>query len=115
MNIFENIFNLSEDEFRKIMEAKDDSLNIASGDHAVKEIGDRVIIWDYSSVTNINGIELAPWDYDDFNDKEYYVVIACNQVNTFDSYFILYKQDLVVVHPRTKKQYRVSSKHVRLL
>ena len=109
------LFNFSEEEIRNILNKNDRPLNDSCGDQAVKEIGDRVIIWDYSSVTHVNGKELAPWDYDSITDEEYYVVIACNQNNEYDSYFILYKQDLVVAHPKTLKEYRVSSKHVKLL
>jgi hypothetical protein len=108
-----DFFNIDENDFRNIL--KDNPLNDNSGDPAIKEVGDRVRIWDYSSVTNEKGIELAPWDYDKITDGEYYVVVADKQKNTYDSYFILYSQDLIVAHPKSKKQYRVSSKHVRLL
>jgi hypothetical protein len=108
-----DFFNIDNDDFRDIL--KENPLHDNSGDQAQKEVGDRVRIWDYSSVTNEKGIELAPWDYDKITDGEYYIVIADNQKNTYDSYFVIYHQDLIVAHPRSKKQYRVSSKHVRLL
>ena len=107
-------FNISEDDFRNILNENNRPLNDTNGDHALKDIGDRVMIFDYSSLTHGDGQELKSPDYDDISDRDYYVVIAVNQQNVFDSYFVLYTQDLIVAHPKSKKQYRVNSKHVKL-
>jgi len=112
----DNIFNMgdwSENDFNKLFENKI-PLVFDCNSPIQKEVGDRVTISDYSSVTNLNGIELAPWDYDDFNDDDYYIVIADKQQNRYDSYFVVYMQDLVIVNPKNNIQYRVSSRHVKL-
>ena len=105
-NVFDNM------DFKELFESQQPLIN-NYGDQARKEIGDRVSILDYSSMTTYDGVE--PLDYDDFDDRDYYIVIETNLMNYYDSYFVRYKQDLVIAHPKTKILYRISLQHVKLL
>ena len=86
-------------------------------DTAIKEIGDRVNIIDYSSCTHLNG---RPLDYeldDDemcFNFNTELIVIATRQNINYDTYYVTYRQDLVVVNTLTNKKYCINSGHVTL-
>ncbi len=83
-------------------------------DSGIKEVGDRVNILDYSSVTFADGNVLLDTDYEDFDTDCYFIVIAVNQNHSYESFLIIYDQDLLVVNPLTKKQYRVTSRHTRI-
>jgi hypothetical protein len=101
-----NLFNLEE-----INEVLDNNR-----DPYFKEIGDRVNILDYSSCTHMNGMELDS-DQDEemqFNAMAHFIVIDNRLKQSYDAYYITYRQDLVIVNPLTNKQFRISSGHVKL-
>jgi hypothetical protein len=80
-----------------------------------KEIGDRVEVIDYSSVTNENGEEFEGDDYNNVEFNMMFIVIETNLRNQYKTTFVTYQQDLIIVDPKTKRKYRVSSNHVRVL
>jgi len=102
----DNLFDLSEiDEIEELKHR----------DPVVKEVGDRVVIMDYSSTTHLSGEPLEPDDYEmQMGDNRYFIVIATHQRMTYDSYFKTYKQDLIVVNPENNKQYRINSGHTKI-
>ena len=77
-----------------------------------KDVGDRVVVLDYSSVSHIDGEELDDTDYDKIDMKEdaYYIVIETKRRMAFKDYL----QDAVIVNPRTNEQFRVASRHLRI-
>ena len=78
-----------------------------------KIIGDRVDVWNLSSMTDMDQNIAHPT-----TRPEYFIVIAINQEKEFKPVEFLpfsILQDLVVVEPRSKEKYRVSSNDVRLI
>jgi hypothetical protein len=109
----ENEFNFDNDEIlRRILKQNNRLLKEIINNTETKDVGDRVIVLDYSSVTHMNGEELCPEDYDNIirmND-EYYIVIETNKKVLFKKYM----QDIVIVNPKTNEQFRTTSKHLRI-
>jgi hypothetical protein len=105
---FDNLFNTEE-----INEVLD---NPKYRDPERKEIGDRVIILDYSSCTHLNGQELDSEQDEEmqFNMMTYFIVIETQQNYQHDAFYTKYKQDLVIVNPLTKKKFRINSGHVKI-
>jgi hypothetical protein len=106
MEEFNKLFNT--DELNEILEDNRDPYR--------KEIGDRVNVLDFSSVTHMNGREL---DYEDDDEMQfgfltYFIVIETGQRYTHDAYYKKYRQDVVIVNPLTNKKYRVNSGHLQL-
>lgn len=83
-------------------------------DQDKKTIGDRIKIIDFSSVSHRTGRELDDTDFEELYDHDYFVVIETSQCVLFKTTHHEYKQDLIIAHPKTKKQYRVISGHVKL-
>lgn len=90
-------------------------------DYNKKEIGDRVIPIDSSSISHVDGSKFNFDDYVEYDDylflnsnNAYYIVIATGEKSKFSSLHETYLQDLIIVHPKTKKQYRINSLHVKL-
>ena len=109
-----NIEN-NDDILRRILNENYKPLKKIINDKTLKEIGDRVVVLDYSSVTHLDGEMLCDEDYDEVINIKYYIVIATNKKVTFTTLSnIEYKQDLIIVNPETKKQYRVISRHIRI-
>lgn len=80
-------------------------------DNRKKDIGDRVVIWDFSSASDIVGGDVqCEW----FDDIPYLIIIETNKQYKYGS-IINYTQDLIVVNPANNAKYRVCSEHVRLL
>lgn len=104
---FEELFPFDINDVRKVC---DEDFR----DHAIKVIGDRVKIIDYSSVSHRTGEELNDADFDELYDHDYLVVIETGQRVLFKTKHCEYKQDLIIAHPKTKKLYRVISGHVKL-
>ena len=103
-NNFDDLFNLDE-----INEALHEKFR----DPNIKEIGDRVAVIDYSSVTRIDGSEIDESDEDmQFNADMYFIVTQTHQRAIYDAYYTKYIQDLVIANPQTKMEYRVTSGHV---
>lgn len=107
MEDFSHLFNLEE-----INEVLDNKYR----DPYPKEIGDRVVIIDFSSVTHINGRELDFEEDDEmnFNFVTEFIVIETRQNYQHDAYYKTYRQDLVIVNPLTNKRYRINRGHVTL-
>jgi hypothetical protein len=108
MEDFDKLFNLEE-----INEVLD---NLQYRDPERKEIGDRVTILDYSSCSHLNGQELDSEEDEEmqFNMMTYFVVIEIRQKYIFDAYYAKYRQDLIIVNPLTRKQFRINSGHVQI-
>jgi hypothetical protein len=103
---FNNLFNL--DEVNDMLDDKRDPYR--------KEIGDRVLIWDYSSCTHMNGMELDTEEDEQmqFNSLTYFIVIETGCKYVHDAYYRKYRQDIVVVNPLTHMRFRINSGHLRL-
>jgi hypothetical protein len=113
MEDFDDIFN--DDEIDRILhESGRKTISKRNINRETKEIGDRVRILDYSSLSYPNGVELDPDDYDAMNPEDYYVVIETRLKKEKKSIFGRYKQDLMIAHPTTKRIFRVSSIHVEI-
>jgi len=84
-------------------------------DLAKKEIGDRVICKDFTTITRLdeNDFDLSDNEIQ-FNENIYLIVIADKQKHRYDSGFNVYIQDLIIVNPKTKIQFRAYSGHVKL-
>ena len=107
MKEFNELFNLDE-----ISEVLDDKYR----DTETKEIGDRVQVIDYSSVTKLNGEDLDCFDEDmQFDARTYFIVIETRQRVKYDAYYTIYTQDIIMVNPHTKKQYRANQGHLTLI
>jgi len=93
-----------------------DILNGNHHNHDVKEIGDRVKVIDYSSVTRINGSDIDELDEDmQFDNKMFFIVIDNKQTNRYSDNYMVYNQDIIMVNPKTKMQYRANSKHLEIV
>ena len=101
-----NLFNI--EELNEILDKNRDPYR--------KEIGDRVNILDFSSVTHMNGRELdAEQDEQmQFNAMVYFIVIEDRQRHEYDAYYLKYNQDLIIVNPFTNIRYRANSGHLQL-
>jgi hypothetical protein len=80
-------------------------------DLRTKVIGDRIIIWDFSSVTGEHSEKLCSHD---FAGVPYLIVIETNRRTTLQIFNTVYVLDLVVVNPKTNIKYRVASAHVKI-
>jgi hypothetical protein len=107
MEDFKHLFNLEE-----INEVLDNKYR----DPYPKEIGDRVSILDFSSVTYMNGRELDLEDDEqmNFNFITEFIVIETRQNHQHDAYFKKYRQDLVIVNSITNTRFRVNRGHVKI-
>ena len=111
-DIFDEMFN---DEIDKILKQSGRSpLSGFVNNYETKEIGDRVRIIDYSSISDIKGNDLDPDEYYLMHPDDYYIVINTRQRVEKKIPFGRFKQDLVIVNPKTNQQYRVSSLHVEI-
>lgn len=127
MERFEDIFDRSD--IKKVIE------NNKHRDKAKKEIGDRVFIIDFSSVTHLNGLPLEIDDPEMQFSSNYFIVIETRLKHRYDTmprdvdilnssvklpfpadyvFGLAYNQDLIIVNPRSSVQYRVNSGHVML-
>lgn len=80
-----------------------------------KEIGDRVICMDFTTITRLDGSDFDESDTQmQFNSNIYLIVIADKQKSHYDSAFAIYNQDLIIVNPKTNIKYRAFSGHVKL-
>jgi hypothetical protein len=102
----------SDDEIKKILEGSNKPARVITNDREVKEIGDRVIVLDTSSVSHLGGEEIDP---EDICEKDYFIVIDKNKRVEYTTLTgNVYKQDLVIVNPKTNWQFRVVSRHVKI-
>jgi len=103
MEEFSHLFN--PDEINEILENK-------HRDPVTKEIGDRVTILEFTSVTHLDGTELDPDNEMNFGTS--FIVIETRQNYHYDAHFKTYRQDLVVVNLLTTRRFRVNSGHVKI-
>jgi len=104
-----------DDLYQSLSQIKQSVVNIRTPKNV--DIGDRVLIGDYSSMTYENGkhLEVNNGDYDDFEDGDVFIVIAINQKNIYDACFEKYMQDLTIVQLKSKRYYKITSRHVKLM
>jgi|ERR1035437_4103017 hypothetical protein len=80
-------------------------------DNSKMEIGDRVIPWDGSSLSGINGEKYY------IKDKElstkFFIVISNKEKTIVKPIENEYLQDLIIAHPETKQLFRISSTMVK--
>jgi hypothetical protein len=107
MEEFNNLFNLHE---------IDEVLHDRYRDKVVKEVGDRVGVIDFSSVTRLDGSHIDQFDEDmQFSVLTYFIIIETRQRHRYDAGFTFYNQDVVMVNPRNKMQYRAYSGHLTVV
>ena len=82
-------------------------------DNRDKLVGDKIIVWDGSSLSDINNNERLVVS-SPFTEREYFIVIETNLNNEFNTFVSTYIQNLIIVDPETGEQFRVSSSHVKL-
>lgn len=113
MENFDDVFN--DDELNKILQESGRKVRKNSDlDFNVKEVGDRVCILDYSSISHVNGENLFPEEYEKFISEDYFIVINTRLNKEKKSTFGNYKQDLMIGHPKTNEVFRIASRHVKL-
>lgn len=103
----------TDDDIRKVLNKSNKTIDELI-DHDRKEIGDRVKVIDYSSMSYMDA-QFEHDDYDKINTDDYYVVCDIYQKNVLNTRLSSYKQDLIIANPRTKVLFKIGSKHVRLL
>ena len=81
-------------------------------DLRTKEIGDRIQIWDFSSVTGEHSEKLSRFD---FQNIPYLIVVDTHRRTTLEIFNQVYVLDLLVVDPKTNLKFRVASAHVKIL
>lgn len=88
-------------------------IQAANRDNTPMIVGDRVVPWDGSSLTDMNGVDKYIV-FEPFTSTKYWIIIAVGQENyTTETLFDPYHQDLIIAHPKTGEKYRVSSNHVK--
>jgi hypothetical protein len=83
-------------------------------DTVTKEIGDRVAVIDFSSITRHDGSDIA---YDEdmvFDDFMYFVVIETRQNSPYKCGILNYNQDVVIANPKNNMIYRAFSGHLTI-
>jgi hypothetical protein len=107
MREFDDIF--SADEIEKV-------LHDNYRDRDIKEIGDRVGVIDFSSVTRLDGSQIDEYDEDmQFNILTYFIVVNTRQRHSYNAGWMNYNQDLIIVNPKNKMYYRAFSGHVTII
>jgi hypothetical protein len=109
-------YNFNNDEIiRRILREHNRPLKVINNTE-FKDVGDRVIVLDYSSVSHLNGEPLDAIDFDKIDEanlmNNYYIVIETGLRKKV--LFKKYMQDLIIVNPRTNEQFRVASQHLRI-
>jgi hypothetical protein len=113
MDDFFNFDSLdSEEIIKRILREHSLPLKKIINDTEPKEIGDRVVVLDYSSVSHIDGEELDDNDYDNIDTMEdgYYIVIETKTRIPFKNYI----QDTIIVNPKTNEKFRAVSRHLKI-
>lgn len=109
----DNFINFDNDDIiKRILRQHGRPLKKIINNTELKDVGDRVVVLDYSSVSHLNGEQLDDTDYDkiDMDENAYYIVIETRKKVVFKDYV----QDIVIVNPRTNEQFRVASRHLRI-
>jgi hypothetical protein len=94
------------------MIAKINAIMDQNRDDSKMEIGDRVVPWDGSSLTEINGDDICLLD-EPFISAKYFVVISNSEKVISVPIRNEYLQDLIIVHPETNQKFRISSEMVK--
>ena len=93
--------------------------DVCERDKTQKEVGDRIILIDCSSVTRFDGSELYiigvinDVDNDHVLNVDYFIVAETRQKYEYKSVLKTYVQDLVIANSKTNQLYRVNSGHVK--
>ena len=93
----------------------DELEEIKQRNHEVKDIGDKVNVIDFSSVSFHRGSALDAMDLEDLNFNTVFMVVETNCKSYFKTEYHEYKQDLVIVDLKTNKYYRTISGHTKLI
>lgn len=101
-----------DDIIKRILEENNRPISDVVNDLVRKEVGDRVMVLDYLTFTKLSGEPLTKTESNNLNDKDYYIVIGTDKKCTFSFKNREYRQDLIIVNPKTNEQFRVNSKHV---
>ena len=109
---YDNTF-FSDEEIRRVLNKSNKTIDEFI-DNDRKEIGDRVKVIDYSSMSYIDN-QFEHDDYDNIDTDAYYVVCEIRQKNVLNTKISSYKQDLIIANPLTKILFKIGSKHVKLL
>lgn len=80
-------------------------------DSEKKDVGDIILIIDYSAVSDESGVEISDNLINRFDE---FIVIESNKNFKFKS-IITYVQDLVVINRRTQIKYRTPSYYTQLV
>lgn len=83
--------------------------------HEFKDVGDRVNVIDFSSVSHKQDFALDAMDLEDLDFNTKFMVVETNCKVYFKTEHHEYKQDLIIVDLSTKKYYRTISGHVKLI
>ena len=102
-----------DDEIRKVLKLDKKPVK-GYVDFNKKDVGDRVKIIDYSSMSYIDN-QFDDVDYDIINTKCYYVVCDTKLKNILNTNFSTYIQDLIIANPITKILYKINSRHVKIV
>jgi len=89
--------------------------NVEFIDTQKKEIGDRISVLDYSSMSYLDGEAPYSEDYDKFINDNYFIVIETGLKFQYRNRFKKYLQNIIIVNPKTNKQYRISSSYVKVI
>lgn len=120
---YEDDFYFGWDEEKEIEEIKENLARLEqeiaeNRDNRVKEVGDRIKVWDGSSLTDIHGNERYIID-PPFTVREYFIVVSTGQKEMVRDEIVdvVYEeiQDLVIVDPETEEKFRVSSEGVKII
>jgi hypothetical protein len=102
-----------DDIIRRILRENNRPLKIVNNTER-KEIGDRVIVLDYSSASHLDGESLDVQDFESIDEtnlmNNYYIVIETGRRISFKHYV----QDVIIANPRTNEQFRIASRHLRI-
>ena len=82
-------------------------------DLRTKEVGDIIIPWDGSSLTDLDG-KRCYIIYEPFLSGKF-IVTAKDQNVVYDNSTIKYVQDLIITEINSKQQFRINSDHVKLV
>lgn len=91
----------------------DRNVDYGSLDWTRKEIGDRVLVINQKSISNIN--HENPVEDFELIESQTFIVIDININYKYNVDNITHIQDIIIAEPKSKKTYRVSSYHLSLI
>jgi len=60
-------------------------------------------------------MELTDGDLGELDSFNHLVVISTNEHTVFTTKYATYNQDVIIAEPKTKKMYRISSRHIKIV